>query len=353
MRKEERILKQTGKNRVLAVLLAVAMLFQMLPLMAFAAEGEGTAAVAWIGETGYPTLKDAVQAAQSGDTITLGEGNYTLYKTPSAGMTKGKDLTFVGQGTEKTAWNIGAEVPDPANYGTEYNGDYSFDGAGTVTFRNMTLRSGKVDYLGFIRADNTVVENCVINGKTAYWGYKSATFKDTTFNAPSVDYALWTYSSPVMTFEGCTFNSTGKVINAYTDAGAGKNDIAVNLNNCTVNSTGGSKAALNINDSNMGSYKYILKISGGNITAARSNITCTQMFGFSDAKNNTGRADVYVDDELVWSEGKMLTHAYTDGEKDKKVKSVVGDWTEDGDHYTRTITSTCSSGSLPSSHSPC
>ena len=159
MRKEGRILKQTRKNRVLAMLLAVAMLFQMLPLMAFAAEGEGTAAVAWIGETGYPTIQEAVRAANSGDTITLGEGNYTLYKTSSKGMTEGKDLTFVGQGTEKTAWNIGAEVPDPANYGTEYNGDYSFDGAGTVTFRNMTLRSGKADYLGFIRADNTVVEN--------------------------------------------------------------------------------------------------------------------------------------------------------------------------------------------------
>ena len=341
MRKEGRILKQTRKNRVLAMLLAVAMLFQMLPLMAFAAEGEGTAAVAWIGETGYPTIQEAVRAAKSGDTITLGEGNYTLYKTSSEGMTKGKDLTFVGQGTEKTAWNIGAEVPDPANYGTEYNGDYSFDGAGTVTFRNMTLRSGKADYLGFIRADNTVVENCVINGKTFYWGYKSATFKDTTFNAPSGDYALWTYSSPVMTFEGCTFNSTGKVINVYTDACAGKNDIEVNLNSCTVNSTGVGKAALNINDSNMGDYKYILRISGGNITAARSNITCTQMFGFSKAANNTGRADVHVDDKLVWSEGKMLTHAYTDGEKDNKVKPVVGDWTEDGDHYTRTITSTC------------
>ena len=72
MRKEGRILKQTRKNRVLAMLLAVAMLFQMLPLMAFAAEGEGTAAVAWIGETGYPTIQEAVRAAKSGDTITLG-----------------------------------------------------------------------------------------------------------------------------------------------------------------------------------------------------------------------------------------------------------------------------------------
>ena len=138
----------------------------------------------------YKDLESATKEAQSGDTLYLGEGNYTLYGIDSKETTKGKDLTFVGSGVDVTAWNIGAPVPDPANYGTEYNGDYSFDGAGTVTFENMTLRSGSVDYLGFIRADNTVVDNCTINGETCYWGYTSAIFKDTTFNAPSGKYAL-------------------------------------------------------------------------------------------------------------------------------------------------------------------
>ena len=90
----------------------------------------------------------------------VGEGNYTLYNVDGTGTTgdttgrttKGKNLTFVGQGTDKTGWNIGAEVPDPDKLGTEYNGDYSFDGAGTVTFQNMTLHSSSADYLGFIRA---------------------------------------------------------------------------------------------------------------------------------------------------------------------------------------------------------
>ena len=58
----------------------------------------------------YTDLATAVAEAQSGDTIMLGEGNYTLYKVDSIGHTKGKDLTFVGQGTDKTAWNIGALV---------------------------------------------------------------------------------------------------------------------------------------------------------------------------------------------------------------------------------------------------
>lgn len=344
-------MKQKKQNRILAALLAVAMMFQMLPMLAFAEEETvPEAAKVWIGENEYNTVKDAVEAAKSGDTIELGEGNYTLYKIPSKDTTKGKDLTFVGKGTDKTAWNIGALVPDPANFGTEYNSDYSFDGAGTVTFKNMTLRASNADYLGFVRATNTVVENCVINGKTFYWGYTSAVFKDTTFNPPDNDYALWTYSSPTMTFERCTFNASGKVINVYTDAGAGKNDITVNFENCTVNHISGSlnKTALNINDSNMGDYKYILNISGSNqVTAARDNTTCTQLFGFGGKINellknsNSGRTEVNIDGKRVWENGKMQTHDYTDGEKEQNFTRDEGDWTDKGDHYERKVTKTC------------
>lgn len=313
-------MKQKSQNRFLAALLAVAMMLQMLPMLAFADEGtSSTAGKAWIGATEYDTLLEAVQHANDGDTIILGEGNYTLYKISSEGMTKGKNLTFVGQGPDKTAWNIGALVPDPANFGTEYNGDYSFDGAGTVTFKNMTLRSGNANYLGFIRANNTVVDNCVINGKTFYWGYQSAEFINTTFNAPNFDYALWTYSSPTMTFDTCTFNATGKVINVYTDYSAGKHDIRVYFNNCTVNSYSFGKQALNINDSNMGNYKYIIKIYHPTVTAARDTMTCSQVFGFGGNKdNNSGRTEVYWNGDLVWKDRKMQTHSYTDGEKEER-----------------------------------
>lgn len=78
-------------------------------------EGVGTAS-----DKAYKTVKAAVAAAKSGDTIQLGEGNYTLYGVSSTGHTKGKDLTFVGQGADKTGWNIGAEVPDPTNCRNNY-----------------------------------------------------------------------------------------------------------------------------------------------------------------------------------------------------------------------------------------
>lgn len=348
-------MKQKSQNRFLAALLAVAMMLQMLPMLAFAEDAPGTGEVL-NKRTGkiYTSLVDAVREAESDDTIELGEGNYTLYGIKSDDTTKGKNLTFVGQGPDKTAWNIGDKVPDPSKYGTEYNGDYSFDGAKTVTFKNMTLRSGVVDYLGFIRIDNTVVENCVINGKTDYWGYTSAVFKDTTFNAPSSNYALWTYCSPTMTFNNCTFNANGKAINVYTDYSAGDHDITVNFNNCTVNSNfqsyvsmfSNNKTALNINDSNMGSHKYIININDPKtITAARDKTTtCSQMFGFGGkaATNNKGKADVYLNGELVWTNGKMQTHSYTDGEHDKAFTTTYSDWTRiDARNEWRDVTKTC------------
>lgn len=328
-------MKQKSQNRFLAALLAVAMMLQMLPMLAFAEDALGTGKVR-NKRTGtiYTSLATAVEQAQSDDTIELGEGNYTLYSIKSDETTRGKNLTFVGQGIGITAWNIGAEVPNPEYFGTEYNGDYSFDGAGTVTFKNMTLRSGKADYLGFIRADHTVVDNCIINGKTFYWGYKSAVFTDTTFNAPSGDYAIWTYSSPTMIFDNCTFNTTGKAVNVYTDYSAGKHDIRVYFNNCTVNSSILNKQALNINDSNMRPYKYIIHIDNPQtITAALSNTTCSQLFGFKEDKKtgftgNTGYTDVYLDGDLVWTDGKMKTHSYTVGEKEDAYE-ITGrsDWT--------------------------
>lgn len=351
-------MKQKSQNRFLAALLAVAMMLQMLPMLAFAEDAAGTenAYAVMNKRTGtyYESLQDAVIAAESDDTIILGEGNYTLYKIDSTKTTKGKNVTFEGQGPDKTAWNIGAKVPDPANFGTEYNGDYSFDGAGTVTFKNMTLRSGNANYLGFIRANNTVVDHCVINGKTFYWGYESAKFINTTFNAPSGDYAIWTYSSPIMTFDTCTFNATGKVINVYTDYGAGKQDITVNFNNCTVKSISWTsaatfKTALKIDDHNMGSYKYIINITDPNVTAARDTTTCSQVFGFGDKKgvkegNNSGRTEVYWNNnaEPVWKEGKMQTHSYTDGEHDKAFTYTYSEWKKiDERNEMRDETKTC------------
>lgn len=341
-------MKQKSQNRFLAALLAVAMMLQMLPMLAFAEDAETD--VAWIGETGYPSLEAAVTAAGEGATITLGEGEYKLYKDISEGTLAGKKLTFVGKGADKTIWNIGYAIDQPK----AEDCDYDLGGAEKITFEKMTLKCGTGDYHGFARINNTVVEDCVIDGKTFYWGYKSAEFINTTFNAPNGDYAIWTYSSPAMEFDNCTFNATGKAINVYTDYSAGDHDITVNFNNCTVNSNfqsyvsmfSNNKTALNINDSNMGSHKYIININDPKtITAARDKTTtCSQMFGFGGkaATNNKGKTDVYLNGELVWTNGEMKTHSYTDGEHDKAFTTTYSDWTRiDARNEWRDVTKTC------------
>lgn len=343
-------MKQKSQNRFLAALLAVAMMLQMLPMLAFAdgTTGTGETYVAWIGDQGYTSLVDAVNAAKKGTTttITLGEGEYDLYKKISENELAGKELTFVGKGADKTIWNIGYAIDQPK----AEDGDYDLGGAEKVTFEKMTLQCGTGDYHGFVRIYNTVVKDCVINGKTFYWGYTSAVFKDTTFNAPSGDYAIWTYSSPTMTFDNCTFNATGKVINVYTDYGAGKRDIKVNFNNCTVNSISSflaRKQALNINDSNMAGYRYIIHINNSTANMDekdRDETTCSRMFGFGGKKdNNTGRTQVYWNDELVWNDGVKLTHSYTDGEHDKAFTTSYSEWTSsDAERIAkREVTKTC------------
>ena len=347
-----------------------------------AQEGVGTAK-----EKAYKSIGEAVKAAKSGYTIKLAKGNYSLYEvcgkqgTNNAEYTKNKDLTFIGAGPEETKWGIGAKVPNPQNFGTEYNSDYSFDGRDTkekketVTFKNMTLQAASDNYLGFAGTDKTIVENCVINGKTFYWGYTSATFSNTTFNCPNGDYAIWTYSSPVMTFDNCTFNSSGKVINVYTDYSAGHYDITVNFNGCTVNNSGlpwplFQKPVLKIDDHNMGDCKYVINISGNNVVNGvySDGITCSRLFGYGGkSENNTGRTIVNFGDTTVWRDKKMVAaeayhnsgvtandvtytndvegsndSLYAEGYKDNALVTTYGEWitNEDGT-ITRDVTKKC------------
>lgn len=338
-------MKQKKQNRILAALLAVVMMFQMLPMMAFADEGagsEGAPSDVTLVSTGkrYSDLKKAVKEAEETDTIELGEGNYTLYGTE---VTAGKGLTFVGLGPDKTAWNIGAKVLNSGECDTTYKDDFSLKGSNKVTFKNMTLRSGTANYLGFKHSNDTVVENCALYGRTTYWGYNSAKFIGSTFYAPNGDYAIWTYYCKEMTFENCTFNTSGKAVNVYSDFEADQRDYTINFNYCTVNSTSLNKQALNINDSNKGTHKNTININNSTVTAARDRITCSQIFGFGGKSgNNAGNTDVYLNGKLVWSEGEMLTHDYTDGEKDNAYTiDPVSEWENKGDHFERKVTKTC------------
>lgn len=360
-------MKQKSQNRFLAALLAVAMMLQMLPMLAFAEDAAGTGEpdVAWIGETGYPSLEAAVTAAGDGATIKLGEGVYSLGGTENTQKVTDKSLTFVGAGVDKTKWQI--QAPQ-TKYGSDGWCNYSFDGSNSITFQDMTVigsvyPDGTIkaeDTQGYVRVQNITLKDCVFNGRADYWGYTSTTFDNVTFNSPGTaesgisdtNYSLWTYTGNTCTFKDCTFNSKGKTINVYRHTDPGE-DVTVNFENCTVNSNFAtfalfSKTALNINDRYMGSHKFIINININDpktITAARDTTTCSQVFGFGGkTASNSGRTEVYWNNsvEPVWKEGKMQTHSYTDGAHDEAFTTSHSEWTKiDERNEWRDVTTTC------------
>ena len=211
--------------------------------------------VATVNGVGYTSLAEAIAAAKDGDTIYVSAGEYTTYDNASPK----KSLIFVGAGAGNTIWTIGDLSK---NVDGEGNGDYSFDGCDTITFKDMTLKVDNANYRGFIRINHTIVENCTLEGRTAYWGYETATFTGCTFNAPEGDYALWDYSTKTMTFDGCEFNISGKGVNVYVEAGnVGSATRKVEAKDCTINSTKANKAFLNIKNS---TQAYEVTLSGDN-----------------------------------------------------------------------------------------
>ena len=331
-------MKQKRMNRVLAALLAAAMMFQMLPMLAFAAEDTHLEnGQAKIGDKVYGSVLEAVKAAPadgSTTTITLGEGEYTLYGTEE---TAGKNLTFVGQGVDSTTWKIGYPTSDQAGYG---NADFSFKNSKTITFQNMTLKAGPTyNYQGFAHTDTTVVENCVVEGMTFYWGYNSATFKDTTFKPLGYKYALWTYCSEDTIFDHCKFECEGKAIYVHNE---GNPLIKIHFKDCEVTNSR-AKSALNVDD---GPCSFKIYISGDNkVSAKRDTNTCSKVYGFA---GNNGHTEVYYGEEnenpeLVWQNGEMVTHKHSDGEKDNAYTfDSVSEWENKGDHFERKVTKTCS-----------
>ena len=356
-------MKQKSQNRFLAALLAVAMMLQMLPMLAFAEDAPDAHAVKIDGKEGsYANLEDAVRAAQSGDTIILGEGVYSLGGTQNTQKVTTKSLTFVGKGSDKTTWQI--QAPQ-TKYGSDGYCNYSFDGSNSITFQDMTLigsvyPDGTIkaeDLQGYVRVQNITLKDCVFNGRADYWGYTSTTFDNVTFNAPGTteseiskaNYSLWTYTGNTCTFKDCTFNSKGKTINVYRPGDPG-NDVTVNFENCTVNSNFSlyvlfDKTALKIDDSYMGNHKFIININDPTVTAARDTMTCSQVFGFGGKSAcNTGKTEVYWNNsvEPVWKGGEMKTHSYTDGEHDNAFTTSYSEWeTIDARNEWRDVTKTC------------
>lgn len=95
--------RKTKMKGVLSCLLALVLVFSITPSVFAEGPVGGTTiyvdalngddaqpGVGTASDTAYKTVAAAVAAAQSGGTIQLGEGNYTLYGVSSKGHTEGK-----------------------------------------------------------------------------------------------------------------------------------------------------------------------------------------------------------------------------------------------------------------------
>ena len=379
------------KRRILSSLVALVLVFGLLPATAFA-EGETVPdGKAKIGTTEYATLDDALEAAQNGDTIQLGKGTYcgNTAKPTEQGKGAGKSLTFVGAGTGETTWQIQATK----QYGSDGWCDYSFRGSDRITFENMTV-TGSVysdgstqakDTQGLTYVNHVTLKDCVFNGRADYWGYESTTFENVTFNAPGTEasgvadgnYSLWTYTGKSYTFKNCTFNSkSGKTVNVYRHYDTGY-DIVVNFEDCTFNTESHSSLfapnPVNINDSTL-AHKYVINFTGNTKTNGFSPIelTCSRLFCFGanlkGTKNNTGKTVVNFGNTTVWEGGKMVDakayhtdgikvdgvaydngvdgandSLYAEGYKDNAFTiTPLGEWKNNGDGTeSRNVTKTC------------
>ena len=139
---------------------------------------------------------------------------------------KTETVVLVGNGSDNTSYQC-----SKSDTGAEQDSDYSFDGAKLVVFKDMKITLGTANYNGFVRPQNLVFDNCVIEGMGHYWGDKT-TFNNCKFLLGGADYNIYLYSGNDFTFTNCEFySSTNRFMNAYREE-ATTDPIKVSIDGC-------------------------------------------------------------------------------------------------------------------------
>ncbi len=128
-------LLSTARAHVLTLMTLLALALWGLPAPAVHA----AAPTVCNGSSCFSSLQAAINAATTGDTLTLGAGELT-----EAGIVVNKNLTIRGAGDDKTI------VQAAATAGTASNRVVTVNGGVTATLQNLTVRHGKsaTDYGG-------------------------------------------------------------------------------------------------------------------------------------------------------------------------------------------------------------
>ena len=202
------------------------------------------------------TNKDITVVMPADQTLTLDNG------IANEGA-KARNITFVGDGTQTVdviTEAISAE-----------GGQLNYQRGSTFTFENVTVQAGEGSFDGIV-CDELVYRNCTIKGKLTLYG--KATFINCTFdNTMDNQDSIWTWGGTDVTFEGCTFNTSGKAILLYGQATAEKpTDLVVN--NCTFNdrkSGTAGKAAIEVGNDYNATYTLTVNHATVNGFAAGKN----------------------------------------------------------------------------------
>ena len=184
------------------------------------------------------TSNEELAAAAIADnaTIYLTKGEYVI---PAAAQ--GKTVTFIGIGNPEDVKVAVTKVGEGGE-----NCDYGLDGS-NATFEGITITTNSSTYIGYARCNGTY-KNCIIDG--TYTLYGESTFENCVFNVSGNVYNIWTWGAEEIKFTGCTFNSDGKALLLYREAGG---TVDLTVTDCTFNDKEGlvdaMKAAIEIGDS--------------------------------------------------------------------------------------------------------
>ncbi len=164
-----------------------------------------------------------------------------------------------------------------------------------ITFNGITFQWGTANYKGIQHASELEYNDCIINGKVFLYAGKE-TFNHCTFNQDSADYCVWTYGAAETTFNDCTFNCKGKAVLVYNE-GYIKN-VKVEVNNTTfaASETVDKKAAIELDT-------HLMK--GASITV-------------DNASTATGFSTNTTDGAGLWNAKRI------DSENNETVEVVVG-----------------------------
>ncbi len=299
-------MRHMRSRRILAMLLALSMIFGLLTTTAFAGEvdqntsnvgesaangtseggsGEGQSSGASEDESSKVTNKEDVPAEE--ETIPeekkttsdeevdtqVGEGenpvaetNYvasigeTGYESLDAAIQAAQDNdTIVVSAGEYTlsgsltytnkAFMIKAADGETVSF--DMSAAVALHGA-KITFEGVTFNyKTNGNYIGLQHADTLVYNNCVINGMVFLYA-TNETFNNCTFNQTSADaYNVWTYGAKNVAFNSCTFNCVGKSVLVYNEGANAKTDLNVNDTTFNASAPVEGKAAIEIDTSLM------------------------------------------------------------------------------------------------------